>query len=52
MAAMIVFSSLEEARRHGFSWYEFNRSLELHVVVRDFLRGDGRRVRALAYAKP
>jgi hypothetical protein len=48
---MTIFSSVEAALRHGFVWFEFDRRLGLHVVVRDDRRVDGRRVRALAFAR-
>lgn len=49
---MTVFSSLRAAVLHGFHWYEYQEALDLHVVVRDHDRGDGRRVRMLAFARP
>lgn len=49
---MTVFSSVDAARQHGFLWHEWQQDVELHVVIRDFTRPDGRRVRALAFARP
>lgn len=49
---MTIFSSVEAAQQHGFVWLEFHSAVGLHVVVRDFTRGDGRRHRALAFARP
>jgi hypothetical protein len=49
---MMIFSSLEKAVEHGFQWLEFRPDLGVHVVERSFSRGDGKLVRALAFAKP
>ena len=48
---MTVFSSLESAIRSGFQWLEYNSELQLHVVLREWTRCDGKKVRALAYAR-
>jgi hypothetical protein len=49
---MMVFQSLESARRAGFRWVEFVEDYELHRVELDWLRPDGRRVKMLAWARP
>ena len=49
---MTIFSNLEAARRYGFVWLEFQAGIGLHLVARDYTRGDGRRCRALAFARP
>jgi hypothetical protein len=49
---MTVFSSVEAAARFGFRWLEYRADLNLHLVVADFVGGDGRRYRALAFARP
>lgn len=49
---MTIFSSVEAAQRHGFLWLEHDRRLGLHLLVREDRRGDGLKVRALAYARP
>lgn len=49
---MTIFSSVEAAQQHGFVWLEYHSAVGLHVVVREFTRGDGRRERALAFAEP
>ncbi len=48
---MTIFTSLDNAVRAGFHWLEFNSALDLHLVQRDFTREDGKKVRALAYAR-
>jgi hypothetical protein len=48
---MVVFSSPEAAMREGFQVVEFNREVDLYVVVKDFQRPDGRRARAIAFAR-
>lgn len=48
---MTVFSSVEAAARFGFTWMEWNEEFRLHVVVRDLMGPDGRRRRALAFAR-
>lgn len=48
---MTIFTSVEAAQRHGFVWYEHDRSLGLHLVVREDRRSDGLRVRAVAFAR-
>ena len=49
---MVVFSSLEAAKREGFEWLEFQTKTEMHVVVKTMTRRDGLKQRALAFAKP
>jgi hypothetical protein len=46
-----VFSSVQAASGEGFSWFEYRPDLDLHLVVRDFARQDGKRQRALAFAR-
>jgi len=48
---MVVFSSLEAARRAGFRWFEYSREYQLHVVQLDQWTPRGR-IRALAFARP
>ncbi len=49
---MVVFSSLEKAKEHGFRWVEFRRDLEVHLVERVDTRFDGLLARSLAFARP
>ena len=48
---MTIFTSLEAAAAQGFVWLEFHAAVGLHLVFRDFVRADGRRHRALAFAR-
>ena len=48
---MTVFSSVEEAQRGGFQWMEWQPHHQLHLVAITRTRLDGRRVRALAWAR-
>lgn len=49
---MTIFTSLDSAIRAGFQWLDFNSTLDLHLVQREWTREDGKKVRALAYARP
>ena len=49
---MYVFSSLDAAIRSGFRWYAFSEPENLHVVELDRATSGGRRVKALAFARP
>jgi hypothetical protein len=48
---MIVFSSLDAARRERYFWMETLHDLRLHRVVCTVRRADGRYVRLLAFAE-
>lgn len=48
---MMIFSNLEKAKEHGFHWIEFRTDLGVHLVERVFTRDDGKKARALAFAK-
>lgn len=48
---MLIFSTLDKAKEHGFQWVEFRSDLNLHVVERTLSRSDGKLARALAFAK-
>ncbi|NDD31547.1 MAG: hypothetical protein EB084_25125 [Proteobacteria bacterium] len=48
---MVVFSSPQAALREGFRVVELDRTVGLYIVERDWARADGRRVRALAFAR-
>ena len=49
---MTVFSTLQAALREGFVWREYQPRTGLHLVEKTILRGDGRKARAMAFAKP
>ena len=49
---MMIFSSLDKAEEHGFSWVEYRADLGFHLVERSYERGDGKRAKALAFARP
>lgn len=48
---MTVFSSIQAAAAYGFTWLDFDRETGMHIVVRDLIERDGRRMRALAFAR-
>lgn len=48
---MMIFSSLEKAKEHGFHWVEFRTDLGVHLVERVLTQDDGKKARALALAK-
>lgn len=48
---MIIFTDLEHAVREGFRWVEYLPHYNLHLIERTFVRADGQKVRALAYAR-
>ena len=48
---MTVFSSPQAAQREGFIVVDYDSEQGLYVVVRDLVRTDGRRVRAVAFAR-
>lgn len=48
---MLIFSTLDKAKEHGFQWVEFRSDLNLHIVERTLARSDGKLARALAFAK-
>lgn len=49
---MVIFSSLVAALREGYRWVEFLPATGLHRVERDVMRGDGKRVKMMAFARP
>jgi hypothetical protein len=49
---MMVFSSLIAAQRAGFQWYAFSSGEKLHIVEHDYVGRGGKRVKALAFARP
>lgn len=46
-----VFSSIQAAAAYGFTWLDFDEETGLHIVVRDVIERDGRKMRALAFAR-
>lgn len=49
---MYVFSSLQAAQSAGFRWYAFSEAEGLHIVELDQRRSSGKRMKALAFARP
>ena len=48
---MTVFSSVQAAQEYGFTWMDYDAETGLHIVVRDVVERNGRKMRALAFAR-